>query len=169
MNERDSIDDKIEELSQLMSEAEQEALAQESVRQEIDEFQGSLEERDKGLKAMEEAQQLLEDELEDSNKEIDRLQRELDKAMVEAEEAKYLRREADGARKQLEGALYKVQEGVEDARVTDLRDERMHRSSRPLDIGQVTRRPFWYGLMLGVLLGTTVGVLAAFGLNFTSG
>ncbi len=160
MSHKDNIDYRLEVLSQLMSETDQNAVTQESERQEIDDIQESLQERDKGFKAMEEAQQLLEDELEDSNKEVDRLQRELDKALVELEEAKYLRREADAARKQLEGALYKVQEGMEDAKVTDLRDERMHRSARALDINQVTRRPFWYGLILGLLLGSLPAALA---------
>ncbi len=135
-------------------------VSQESARQEMDEYLESLQEREKGLKAMEEAQQFLEDQLEDANTEIDRLRQELDKAVVEAEEAEYLRQEAENARRQLENTLYSIQEGVEDAKVTDLRDERMHRRQGVVGIDAVTRAPFIRGILLGVILGGAGAVLA---------
>ncbi|HDK38576.1 MAG TPA: hypothetical protein ENG92_06135 [Thiolapillus brandeum] len=136
-----------------LTEVDLEAVSQESARQELDEFLESLKERERGLKVMEEAQQDLEDQLEDANTEIDRLRRELDKAAVEAEESAYLRQEAENACKQLENTLYSMQEGVESSKVTDLRDERMHRRQGVLGIDSVTRRPFIKGLFAGVLLG----------------
>ena len=145
-----------------LSEEDLEAVLQESARQEQDDFQESLQERDRGLQALEEAQQILEDQLEDSNAEVDRLQRELDRAVVEAEEAEYPKREAEEARKQLEITLYNIQEGVEDAKVIDLRDERMHRTKRSLDMGDVvTRRPFWLGVVIGGLV-TALTLAVAF-------
>lgn len=143
-----------------LSEEDLEAVLQESARQEMDDFQESLQERERGLKALEEAQQILEDQLEDANAEVDRLQRELDRAVVESEESDYLRKEAEDARKQLEMTLYNIQEGVEDAKVIDLRDERMHRSKRSLDMTQVTRRPFWHGVTLGSLTTALIFALA---------
>ncbi|WP_456413201.1 hypothetical protein [Thiolapillus sp.] len=136
------------------------AVSQESARQELDEYLESLQEREKGLKAMQEAQQDLEDQLEDANSEIDRLRRELDKAVVEAEESEYLRQEAENARKQLENTLYSMQEGVESSKVTDLRDERMHRRQGVLGIDAVTRGPFIKGLLTGALLGVVALLLA---------
>jgi chromosome segregation ATPase len=141
-----------EPLSEL-SEADFDAVSQESARQELDEYLESLQEREKGLKVLEEAQQDLEDQLEDANTEVDRLRRELDKAMVEAEESEYLRQEAEGARKQLENTLYSMQEGVENSKVTDLRDERMHRRQGVLGIDAVTRGPFVKGVFAGILMG----------------
>lgn len=145
--------------SELLSEENQEVIAQEAARQEMSEFQNTLQERDKGIKAMEEAQQFLEDELEDANAEIDRLRRELDKAIVENEEADYLRKEAEDARKQLESTLYKIQEGVEDAKVTDLRDERLHRNTRAIGMTQVVRGPMMKGLLLGTFAGALLLVM----------
>ena len=142
-----------EERSSQLSESELEILIQESARQQQDDFLESMEGQQKGLRALEEAQQLLEDQLEDANTEIDRLRRELDKAVVEAEEADYLRREAENARRKLEETLYTIQEGVEDSRVMDLRDERMRRRRSALGIDQVTRAPFLKGALLGALLG----------------
>ncbi len=143
-----------------LNEAELDPISQESARQEMDEYLESLQEREKGLKAMEEAQQFLEDQLEDANTEIDRLRRELDKAVVEAEESEYLRQEAENARKQLENTLYSIQEGVEDAKVTDLRDERMHRRQGVVGIDSVTRGPFIRGMLLGIIVGAAGAVLA---------
>ena len=142
-----------------LSDEDLDAVLQESARQEMDDFQGSLQEREKGLRALEEAQQLLEDELEDANTEVDRLQRELDKAIVEAEESEYLRKEAEDARKKLEATLYNIQEGVEDAKVTDLRDERMHQTTRSLDMGMLTRGPFWKGVVAGLVFGSMALIL----------
>lgn len=141
------------------------ALEQESVRQEMDDFQESLQGREKGLRALQEAQQILEDQLEDANTEIDRLQRELDRAIVERDESEYLRKEADGARKQLEASLYNIQSGVEEAKVTDLRDERMHRSRRAIDISIVTYGPFVKGALVGLALGAGAAWLV---MKFTS-
>ncbi len=141
-----------EPLSEL-SEADYDAVSQESARQELDEYLESLQEREKGLKALEEAQQDLEDQLEDANTEVDRLRTELEKALVEAEESEYLRQESEVARKQLENTLYSMQEGVENSKVTDLRDERMHRRQGVLGIDAVTRGPFVKGVFAGVLVG----------------
>lgn len=158
-----------EESSSQFSESELEAIIQESTRQQQDDFLESMEGREKGLKALEEAQQILEDQLEDANTEIDRLRRELDKAAVEAEEADYLRREAESARKQLEQTLYKIQEGVEDSRVTDLRDARMRNRFGLLGVDQVTRGPFLKGLFLGALGGAGALLLVLEMLSFMGG
>jgi len=144
---------KEEEHSSQLSDSELEIIIQESARQQQDDFLQSMEGQQRGLKALEEAQQILEDQLEDANTEIDRLRRELDKAAVEAEEADYLRREAENARRKLEETLYKIQEGVEDSRVMNLRDERMRRRHSALGIDQVTRGPFLKGALLGALAG----------------
>ena len=160
--------DNDERISQL-TESELEAVIQESVRQKHSDFLESLEGQQKGLKALEEAQQILEDQLEDANTEIDRLRRELDKAVVEAEEADYLRREAENARKQLEQTLYRIQEGVEETRVTDLRDQRMRRRKSALGIDDITRRPFIKGLLFGILGGAGALLLILEILSLTSG
>ena len=144
-------------------------VSQESARQEMDDYLESLQEREKGLKAMEDAQQFLEDQLEDANTEIDRLRRELDKAVVEAEESEYLRLEADNARKQLENTLYSIQEGVEDTKVTDLRDERMHRRQGVLGIDAVTRGPFLRGMLAGIIAGAAGALLALEIIALTNG
>lgn len=157
-----------ERISQL-TESELEAVIQESVRQRQSDFLESLEGQQKGLKALEEAQQLLEDQLEDANKEIDRLRRELDKAVVESEEADYLRREAENARKQLEQTLYKIQEGVEETRIVDLRDQRMRRRKSALGIDDITRGPFIKGLSYGFLGGAGVLLLILEILSLVSG
>jgi len=143
-----------------LNDTDLDAVNQESARQELDEYLESLQEREKGLKAMQEAQQDLEDQLEDANTEIDRLRRELDKTVVEAEESEYLRQESENARKQLENTLYSMQEGVESSKVTDLRDERMHRRQGILGIDSVTRGPYLKGLFLGILLGAVALLLA---------
>jgi len=143
-----------------LNEVDLDAVSQESARQELDEYLESIKEREKGLKAMESAQQDLEDQLEDANTEVDRLRRELDKAQVEAEESEYLRQEAENARKQLENTLYSMQEGVENSKVTDLRDERMHRRQGVLGIDAVTRGPFVKGMFTGALLGGMAMLLA---------
>jgi len=151
------VESREDESSSQLTESELQALLEESERQKQDDLWESMEGRQKEIKALEEAQQLLEDQLEDANTEIDRLRRELDRAVVEVEEADYLRREAEKARKQLESTLYQIQEGVEDSKVTDLRDARMHRRRGVLGVDHVTRGPFIKGLVVGVLGG--VGLL----------
>ncbi len=143
-----------------LNEDDLEAVSQESARQELDEYLESIKEREKGLKAMEATQQDLEDQLEDANTEVDRLRRELDKALVESEESEYLRQESENARKQLENTLYSMQEGVENSKVTDLRDERMHRRQGVLGIDAVTRGPYIKGMFVGALLGAVALLLA---------
>ncbi|WP_456405306.1 hypothetical protein [Thiolapillus sp.] len=143
-----------------LNEIDLNAVSMESARQELDEYLESIKEREKGLKAMQSAQQDLEDQLEDANTEVDRLRRELDKALVESEESEYLRQEAENARKQLENTLYSMQEGVENSKVTNLRDARMHRRQGVLGIDSVTRGPFFKGLLFGGLLGAVAALLA---------
>ncbi len=147
-----------EENSSQLTESELQALLEESERQKQDDFLESMEGHQKGIKALEAAQQLLEDQLEDANTEIDRLRRELDRAVVEAEEADYLRREAEKARKQLESTLYQIQEGFEESKITDLRDERMYRRPGVLGVDHVTWRPFLKGLLLGLLGGAALAL-----------
>ena len=151
----------VDEHTSELSDEDLDTLRQESTRQEIDDFQESLHERDKGLKVLQDAQQTLEDELEDANTEVDRLQRELDRSVVEKEEADYLRREAESARKQLESSIYNIQEGVEESKVTNLRDERMHRSRRTLAMQQITGGPFIKGVVVGLIAGLLIGYFAA--------
>ncbi len=139
--------------SRLLTEADHGVLKQEAERQEIRDYQSTVAERDRAIEKLEEAQQFLEDELEDANTEIDRLGRELDKSTVEVEEADFQRREAEGARKQVESSLYEVREGTERTGITDLRDNRVHKTTRPLGIHLVTLWPMLKGLMVGALLG----------------
>ena len=79
---------------------------------------------------------------------------------MEAEESEYLRQEAENARKQLENTLYSMQEGVENSKVTDLRDEPMHRRQGVLGIDAVTRGAFVKGMFTGALLGGMAMLLA---------
>ena len=159
-----------DESSSQLTESELQALLDESERQKQDDFLESMEGQAKGIKALEEAQQILEDQLEDANTEIDRLRRELDRAVVEAEEADYLRREAEKARKQLENTLYQIQEGVEEkTRITDLRDERMYRKPGVLGVDHVTRGPFVKGVVLGVLGGSGLLLLVLEILSLVNG
>jgi len=141
-----------ERVSQL-TESELEALIQESIRQQQCELLESIMGQQKGLKALEEAQQLLEDQLEDANSEIDRLRRELEKTAIELEEADYLRKEAENARRQLEETLYTLEDQGRLPTLTDLRDHRMQRPSGVLGLDQVTRTPFRKGFLLGLACG----------------
>ncbi len=152
-------DDAREYTSQFFTHSELAALRRESVRQRRDDFMESIEGHSNTLKALEEAQQILEDQLEDANTEIDRLRSELDKAAIEAEEANYLRKEAERARRQLEETLYRIQEGADARSLTDLRDERMRRRRRTLlGIDEITRVPFLKGLVVGLLLGAMFAI-----------
>ncbi len=148
---------------------ELDALNQESARQELEDYLESLKEREKGLKILEEAQQFLEDQLEDANTEIDRLRRDLDKASVEAEEAQYLYKESEAARKELEQTLYQIREGSDDTSVTDLRDQRMQRSTAVVGFDSVTRGPYIRGLLIGIIGSAAVTLLVLEYLSFSSG
>jgi predicted RNase H-like nuclease (RuvC/YqgF family) len=159
-----------EEHSSQLTESELQAILEESERQKQDDFLESMEGQVKGIKALEEANQLLEDQLEDANTEIDRLRRELERAAVEAEEADYRRREAEKARKQLESTLYQIQEDAgARVQVTDLRDARMYRKPGVLGVDQVTRGPFLKGLAIGVLAGGGLVALALEILSLVNG
>lgn len=127
-------------------------LDQEAIRQKMGEIKNSLSERDRGLKALQEEQQFLEDQLEDANTDIDRLRRELDKAQLEADEARFLLKESEEACRQLESSVHNFKSGVEDTRVSDLRDDRLSRTPKSWSFSSVTLVPFIKGLVLGTLL-----------------
>ena len=164
------IDHREEESSSQLTESELQAILEESERQKQDDFLESMEGQVKGIKALEEANQLLEDQLEDANTEIDRLRRELERSLAESEEADYQRREAEKARKQLERTLYQIQEGARDAgQVTDLRDARMQRRPGVLGVDNVTRGPFLKGMLLGVLGGSGLLLLVLEAISLFNG
>ena len=148
---------------------ELDALSQESARQELEDYLESLKEREKGLRVLEEAQQFLEDQLEDANTEIDRLRRDLDKASVEAEEAMFMYKESERARKELEQTVYQFQEGKTDTTITDLRDMRMQKHSGVVSLDSVTRGPFIRGILLGILLAALITVGGLEILSFIQG
>lgn len=131
-----------------------EAISHEAMRQRIEELESSLAERQRELSGADESRHMLEDALEDANRQLDAVRRDLEKAQVEADEAVFSRREADNAREQLQAALYRLQEDAEEARVTDLRDERLKPSKRPIGIDSVATPNRWLpGLVgAGVLL-----------------
>jgi len=162
------VNEKSDHSSQL-TESELKILLEESERQKHSDFLESLEGHSKGIQALEEAQQILEDKLEDANTEIDRLRRELERTQTELEETDYLRREAEKARRKAEETLYKIQDGVMAPHVTDLRDERMLRKPGVLGVDQVTRGPFLKGLLLGAVGGGLALLLVLEILSFWRG
>ena len=126
-----------------------EAISHEAMRQEIDELKSSLGERQRELAGAEESRHMLEDSLEDANRQLDDLRRELEKAAVEADEAVMSRREAEVARDQLQQALQRLQEDAEEARVIDLRDERLKPITKPIGIDAVTGPGRWVSGIVG--------------------
>jgi len=136
---------------------EREAISHEAMRQRIEALESSLAERQRLLAEADESRHMLEDSMEDANQKVDNLSRELEKAQVEADEAIRGRRELENARDQLQQALYQLQEDAEEQKVTDLRDERLTLSKRPIGIDSVAARPrHWLSAMLGagLLLAT---------------
>jgi len=109
-----------------------EAISHEAMRQRIEGLESSLGERQRELADAADSRQMLEDSLEDVNRRIDDLRRELEQAQAEAAEAVSTRREAENARDQLQEALRRLQDDAEEARVTDLRDERLQPGKRPI-------------------------------------
>ena len=103
---------------------------------------------------------MLEDGLEDVNRKLDEMRRELEKAQTEAEEALASRREAEKARDQLQQALIRVQEDAEEAKVTDLRDERLRPSSRPIGMANVAKSRRWVTGLAGAALLVLLGAIA---------
>jgi chromosome segregation ATPase len=136
-----------------------EAISHEAMRQQIEVLEASLAERQRELGNADGSQQMLEDELEDANRQLDQVRRELEKAKVEADEAMFSRREAESARDQLQEALYRLQEDAEEARVTDLRDERLKPSRRPIGIDSVAAPSRLVPALLGA--GAVVALLEA--------
>ena len=104
---------------------DREAISHEAMRQRIEALEASLGERQRELTEAEEARHMLEDGLEDANRQLDGVRRELERAQTEADESLYSRREAEKARNQLQQALQRLQDNAEEARVTDLRDDRL--------------------------------------------
>ena len=107
-----------------------EAISLESMRQRIEELETTLGERQRDLTQAEESHQTLEDSLEDKNREFEQLQSELDDMLNRL-------REAESARDQFQEALGHLQENADDAKTTDLRDERLALSNRPLGMDSV--------------------------------
>ena len=137
-----------------------EAISYEAMRQRIETLESSLGERQRELTGAEEARHMLEDGLEDVNRKLDEMRRELEKAQTEAEEALASRREAEKARDQLQQALIRVQEDAEEAKVTDLRDERLRPSSRPIGMANVAKSRRWVTGLAGAALLVLLGAIA---------
>ena len=107
-----------------------EAISLESMRQRIEELETTLGERQRDLMQAEESHQTLEDSLEDRNREFEQLQSELGDMLDRL-------REAESARDQFQEALGQFQENADDAKATDLRDERLALGNRPLGMDSV--------------------------------
>ncbi len=136
-----------------------EAISLESMRQRIEELETTLGERQRDLTQAEESHQTLEDSLEDKNREFEQLQSELDEMLGRL-------REAESARDQLQEALGHLQENADEAKVTDLRDERLALSSRPLGMDSVVP-PHRRGLAALIGAALVLGALEA--LSFLTG
>ena len=128
---------------------EREAVSHEAMRQKIEELESTINERQRDLSQAEEAQHMLEDELEDNNRKLDELQRSLERAQTEADEAVFTRREAENAREQLQEALQRLQQDAEEVRATDLRDARLQMGKAPIGIDTVTGKGRWLSAVLG--------------------
>ena len=102
-----------------------ELVSQEAMRQQIEALEASLGERQREINDAQAAHNMLEDELEDAHRQLDQALRELEKAQTDADEAISIRREAESARSQLQEALVQTQRDAEQARVNDLRDDRL--------------------------------------------
>ena len=137
-----------------------EAISYESMRQRIETLESSLGERQRELTGAEEARHMLEDGLEDVNRQLDEMRRELERAKTEADEALASRREAENARDQLQQALIRVQEDAEEAKVTDLRDERLRPTSRPIGMANVAKPRRWLAALAGAALLVLLGAIA---------
>jgi len=144
---------------------EREAVSHEAMRQKIEELESTIGERQRDLSQAEEAQHMLEDELEDTNRKLDELQRTLERAETEADEAVSTRREAENAREQLQQAMERLQQDAEDDRATDLRDARLQMGSAPIGIDSVTGKGRWLAAVLGA--GLAFGALEA--VSFATG
>jgi len=129
-----------------------EAISHEAMRQRIEGLESSLSERQRELADATDTRHVLEDSLEDVNRRIDDLRRELEQAQAEAVEAASMRREAENARDQLHEALRRLQDDAEEARVTDLRDERLQPGRRPIGGGNAVTRRLAPGLIGAALL-----------------
>ncbi len=144
-----------------------EAISHEAMRQRIEELESSLAERQRLLAEADESRHMLEDSMEDVNQKLDDLSRELEKAQAEAGEALRDRREAESAREQLQDALRRLQEDAEEAKVTDLRDDRFKSSRRPIGIDSVAAPSRWLPGMVGA--GLAIGLLEAVSIFSGSG
>jgi chromosome segregation ATPase len=136
-----------------------EAISHEAMRQRIEELESSLAERQRLLADADESRHMLEDAVEDVNQKFDDLSRELEKAQADADAALRGRREAEDAREQLQEALRRMQNDAEEAKVTDLRDDRLKASKRPIGIDSVAPPNRWLPGLLGA--GLAIGVLEA--------
>lgn len=143
-------------LTRLQTSGGEEVVAHEAMRQEIGELRKSLQERQRELSGEEQARQMLEDALEDANAEIDDLRRKLDGMVVDVEEAQFGRREAEDARTQVQAVLYRHREEAEEARATDLRDERLRPDPGPLGLHGLGRIGAATGWVLGPLVGAAL-------------
>jgi len=138
-----------------------EAISHEAMRQKIEGLESSLAERQRELGGAEKSRHELEDSLEDANRQLDELRRELDRARGEADEALSSRREAESARNQLKEEICRLQEDMEEAKITDLRDARLKAapSKRPIGIDSVAAPRRWLTGFLGA--GVLLALLEA--------
>ena len=138
-----------------------EAISHEAMRQKIEGLESSLAERQRELGGAEKSRHQLEDSLEDANRQLDELRRELDTARGEADDALSSMREAESARNQLKEEICRLQEDMEEAKITDLRDARLKAtpSKRPIGIDSVAAPRRWLTGFLGA--GVLLALLEA--------
>jgi len=148
---------------------EQSGLADlEVTRRELHDVQHALAERQHELALAEESRQLLEDALEEAHAEIDRVRRELDRLAVETEEAVFRAEEAEKARARLQQELKRFQEEIEQAKLEDLRDERVRGGKVPLDIDAVWNGT-WTSRLISILIGSGLTLALLEGLSLLAG
>ena len=114
-----------------------EAISHEAMRQQIEVLESSLAERQRELGNADGSQQMLEDRLEDANRQLDEIG-----ASSRRPGSRRTRRYSADARRSRHAIscrrpLYRLQEDAEEARVTDLRDDRLKPSRRPIGIDSV--------------------------------
>jgi chromosome segregation ATPase len=137
-----------------------ELVSQEAMRQQIETLEASLGERQREISDAQAAQNMLEDEIEDAHRQLDQARRELEKAQADADEAMSVRREAESARSQLQEALVQTQRDAQQARVNDLRDDRLISAS-----GSAASGRGWVAALVGAVLAIVglVGLTVATG------
>jgi len=138
------------------TEAKDDPLEREALRQDFSNLQITLDERDRDLVQLNTERQQVEDELEDAHREIDALRRNLDDTVVSAEESDYMRKEAEDARKHVEDTLYQIQEDVEEKKTEDFRDDRFASTKATLNVDHVLGATNIPNVITGIVSGVAL-------------